>query len=304
MSNVHLEAQKKRAYDEFYTLMSDVVKIVDMYKCKLIDKVIYCNCDNPDKSNFYKYLKDKFYEYGFKKVICTYLDDECPYLTIYDGKETRTKLKGNGSYDSEECIELLKSSDVVVTNPPFSKFRHYYRLLRKYDVDFALISNLNCATYQDCFYDFRDGKVIMHDERINKFLTEKDGVQGVSIAILISTIDIGQPFKHWDLEKTLDKQIHVKYDNYLALNCDRSSNYPTDYYGVVGVPVSFLNKMDRKRFEILGLTQGFDVDTAGLLDKNWKNEYNIKRRDIALMNGKSKYKRIFVKPRRGYCDKD
>lgn len=304
MSNIHLERQKKNANDEFYTLLEDVKKIVDMYKDKLKDKVIYCNCDNPDKSNFYKYLKDKFYEYGFKKVICTYLDDECSYLTIYDGKETRTKLKGNGSYDSEECIELLKNSDVVVTNPPFSKFRHYYRLLRKYDIDFILIANLNCVTYQDCFYDFRDGKVIMHGERIRNFLTENDGIKDVGISILISTLDVGQPFKYWDLKKTLDEQIHVKYDNYLALNCDRSLNYPTNYYGVVGVPVSFLNKMDRKRFEILGVSQGYDVEVAKLYDKNWKNEYNLTSRDNVIMNGKHKYKRIFVRQRRGYCDKD
>lgn len=304
MSNIHLEKQKKRANDEFYTLLEDVKKLVDMYKDKLKDKVIYCNCDNPDKSNFYKYLKDKFYEYGFKKVICTYLDDECSYLTIYDGKETRTKLKGNGSYDSEECKEVLKSSDVVVTNPPFSKFRHYYRLLRKYDVDFILISNLNCIAYQDCFYDFGDGKVIMHNGRVKQFIAPNGEIKNVGLATIISTLDIGQPFKHWDLKKTLDEQIHVKYDNYLALNCDRSLNYPIDYYGVVGVPVSFLNKMDRKRFEILGLTQGFDVDVANLFDKDWKNEYNLTRKDIAVMNGKHKYKRIFVRQRRDYRDKD
>lgn len=304
MSNIHLEKQKKNANDEFYTLLEDVKKLVDMYKDKLKDKVIYCNCDNPDKSNFYKYLKDKFYEYGFKKVICTYLGDECSYLTIYDGKETRTKLKGNGSYDSEECIEVLKSSDVVVTNPPFSKFRHYYRLLRKYDIDFILIANLNCVVYQDCFYDFRDGKVIMHDGRVNQFINSNEEMEDLGLATIISTIDIGQPFKHWNLKKTLDEQIHIKYDNYLALNCDRSLNYPIDYYGVVGVPVSFLNKMDRKRFEILGVTQGFDVDVANLFDKDWKNEYNLTRKDIAVMNGKHKYKRIFVRQRRDYRDKD
>lgn len=304
MSNIHLERQKKRANDEFYTLLEDVKKIVDMYKDKLKDKVIYCNCDNPDKSNFYKYLKDKFYEYGFKKVMCTYLDDEYSYLTIYDGEETRTKLKSNGSYDSKECIELLKSSDVVVTNPPFSKFRHYYRLLRKYDVDFILIANLNCVTYKGCFYDFKDGKVIMHGERIKNFLTENDEIKDVSLSVLISTIDIGQPFEHWNLKKTLDKDMHVKYDNYLALNCDRSLNYPIDYHGVVGVPVSFLNKMDRKRFEILGVSQGYDVEVAKLYNKNWKNEYNLTRRDNAIMNGKYKFKRIFVRQRRGYCDKD
>ena len=304
MATIRLDRQKKNANDEFYTLLEDVKKIVDMYKDKLKDKIIDCNCDNPDKSNFYKYLKDKFYEYGFKKVMCTYLDDECSYLTIYDGEETRTKLKGNGSYDSEECIEVLKKSDVVITNPPFSKFRHYYRTLRKHDVDFILISNLNCAAYQDCFYDFKDGKVIMHNGGTKQFIAPNGEIKNVGPVVIISTIDIGQPFKHWDLKKTLDEQIHVKYDNYLALNCDRSSNYPIDYYGVVGVPISFLNKIDRKRFEILGVTQGFDVDVANLIDKEWKNEYNLTRKDIAVMNGKYKYKRIFVRQRRGYCDKD
>lgn len=304
MSNIHLERQKKNANDEFYTLLEDVKKIVDMYKDKLKDKVIYCNCDNPDKSNFYKYLKDKFYEYGFKKVMCTYLDDGCSYLTIYDGEETRTKLKENGSYDSEECIELLKSSDVVVTNPPFSKFRHYYRLLRKYNVDFILIANLNCVTYKDCFYDFKDGKVIMHNGGAKQFIAPNGEIKKVGPVAIISTLDIGQPFEHWDLKKTLDEQIHIKYDNYLALNCDRSLNYPIDYYDAVGVPVSFLNKMDRKRFEILGITQCFDIEVAKLFDKNWKDEYNLTRRGDATMNGKCKYKRIFVRQRRGYCDKD
>lgn len=144
----------------------------------------------------------------------------------------------------------------------------------------------------------------MHGERIRNFLTENDGIKDVGISILISTLDVGQPFKYWDLKKTLDEQIHVKYDNYLALNCDRSLNYPTNYYGVVGVPVSFFNKMDRKRFEILGVSQGYDVEVAKLYDKNWKNEYNLTSRDNVIMNGKHKYKRIFVRQRRGYCDKD
>ena len=144
----------------------------------------------------------------------------------------------------------------------------------------------------------------MHNGRIRQFIAPNGEIKNVGLATVISTLDIGQPFKHWDLKKTLDEEIHVKYDNYLALNCDRSLNYPIDYYGVVGVPVSFLNKMDRKRFEILGVSQGFDIEVAKLFDKNWKNEYNLTRRDNAVMNGKYKFKRIFVRQRRGYCDKD
>lgn len=126
MKNVNLHKARKTKNDEFYTFYEDIQKEIENYKDYLENKIVYCNCDNPKYSQFWKYFKDNFKELKIKKLISTYLSDNVAYKTVYNGATIeKTKLIGNGSFNSEECLTILKEVDVVITNPPFSIFSEY-----------------------------------------------------------------------------------------------------------------------------------------------------------------------------------
>jgi len=152
--NKNLSKAKKEKNDEFYTQYKDIEKEVIHYKDQLKGKVVYCNCDDPEFSNFWFYFKDHFVELGLKKLIVTFYDTNKPvYKLYYTGGILvyKVPLKGNGDFRSDECIEILKQSDVVITNPPFSKFRNYIAQLMEYDKKFLVIGNQNAITYKEIF---------------------------------------------------------------------------------------------------------------------------------------------------------
>ena len=160
--NKNLTAAKRIKNDEFYTRLEDIEKELTNYKEYFKDKIIYCNCDDVEYSNFYKYFKDNFYELGIKKIIATNLSlNKTAYKTEFDSnsKEVRTQLCGNGDFRSEECIKLLQESDIIITNPPFSLFREYIAQLIKYNKDFLIIGNMNAATYKEIFPLFKNNQI-------------------------------------------------------------------------------------------------------------------------------------------------
>ena len=169
--NKNLTQAKKANNDEFYTLISDVEKELKHYKKYFEGKIVYCNCDDPEESNFWKFFELNFEEYKLKKLISTHYDAEKPTYKLElfadvdgDGKITKgdivkTPLKQNGDFRSEESINLLKESDIVVTNPPFSLFREYIAQLMKYKKKFLVIGNQNAITYKEIFPLIRDEKI-------------------------------------------------------------------------------------------------------------------------------------------------
>ena len=164
MSNKNLNAAKKAKNDEFWTLMPDIEKEVSQYKDQFEDKVIYCNCDDYRWSNFYKYFKDHFKEYKLKRLIASCLTGE---YASYDGNvETTGKLQ-NGDFRKEESIELLKTADIVITNPPFSLFREYVAQLIKYKKKFLVIGNQNAITYKEIFPLIKDEKIWLGNRKMS-----------------------------------------------------------------------------------------------------------------------------------------
>lgn len=341
--------------DEFYTQLTDIEKEMRHYKAFFKDKVVFCNCDDPYESNFFKYFAINFNALGLKKLIATcYATSPIVYtqLSMFGdevviGKEPSKKkpycieitevtdvngdgridladveillrseknalklLKGDGDFRSDECIELLKQADVVVTNPPFSLFREFIAQLIQYEKHFIIIGNMNAIHYKEVFPLIKDNRLwigpsihsgdrMFHvpddyplnaagcgvDENGRKFIRVK-GIRW------FTNVDIEQRHENLILYKTYSPEVYPKYTNYDAINVDSVSDIPCDYFGDIGVPDSFLDQYNPDQFEIIGLGCGDLAKQIGI-QKNYRG-----RTDLAYVkDGKDKcpYSRIIIR---------
>lgn len=278
--NTNLSKAKKEKNDEFYTQMNDVELELKHYKEHFKNKVVLCNCNDPEWSAFWKYFHLQFGSLGLKKLIATtYNEEGLAYKLEYIGGNdndidicVKTPLEGDGDFRNKECLALLEECDVVVTNPPFSKFREYMALLMQYQKKFLIIGNINAVTYKEIFPLIRDNQVwfgykfngvcvfrVPDDYKYDERITEEkaDGNRYAKIPSITYFTNIDCKKHNEKLLPYLDKQVHtdqyLKYDNYDAINVDKVSDIPKDYYGVMGVPISFLSKYNSKEFKIVGL---------------------------------------------------
>ncbi len=315
-TNKLLQRAKKFKKDEFYTQLSDIEKELEHYKKQFKDKVIYCNTDDPVSSNFYKYFALNFKELGLKKVIASCYrkqerslfaqeEFERGYYYEYTGKEGEKiipgsddviRFNGDGDFRSPESIELLKKSDIVITNPPFSLFREFVAQLIKYDKKFLIIANINAITYKEIFNLIKENKVwlgINFGRGISGFIVpEHYELYGTEARIDSSGRRIISPnnalwltnldnFKrHEDIILTKryygNENEYPKYNNYDAINVDKTKDIPLDYEGYIGVPITFLHKYNPNQFEIIRFRKGNDG------------------KDLSI-NGKYPYFRIIIK---------
>ena len=304
MSNTKLNNAKTGKNDEFYTLYEDVEKEVVYYTAELENKVVYCNCDNPQYSNFYKYFKDNFHNLKLKHLYSTgYNKEGNGYYGEYNGtREIIKPLINNGDFKSEECIEILKKSDVVITNPPFSLFREYIKQLIKYNKQFLIIGNNNAISYKEVFPYIKDNKLwlgVNNNKMLefvlpekNKYCTREEigggyyGIVGcISWFTNIPHKSINKPLI---LTKTYNPKEYPQYDNYCAIDVSKVANIPMDYKGIMGVPITFLNKYNPEQFEIIGITE--NADYIKHLYKPNQSKY-----DRGYIKGKRKYARILIK---------
>ena len=271
MKNSNLHAAKIAKNDEFYTRFEDInfeINLVEHgYRPFFKDKVVYCNCDDPEESNFWKFFKARFNGLKLKKLISTHYDQEgrSSYKLEYDGERVaKSELDGNGDFRSPECVELLKESDIVVTNPPFSLFREFVALLMKYEKKFAIIGNKNAITYKEIFPLIKDNKVWLGYTSPNEFIIPGGEItkQVTGLCRWFTNLEI--PKRHEPMllggsyEKGSKKGMFPKYDNYDAINVDRVCDIPEDYDGVMGVPITFLDKYCPEQFEIVAFRKGED----------------------------------------------
>ncbi len=344
--NKTLSNAKVAKKDEFYTQLADIEKELKHYKEHFRDKTVFCNCDDPYESNFFKYFAMNFNQLGLKKLIATcyngspvqgnelllQFDIDTPdeprkvahkieitevtdangdgavdladvrYL-LQNDKNAISILKGNGDFRSPECVELLREADIVVTNPPFSLFREYVAQLIDYQKDFLIIGNMNAITYKEIFPLIKENKMWMGasihsgdrefqvpkeypmnaagqriDENGNKFIRVK-GVRW------FTNLDYPQRHEELILYKIYSPEEYPQYDNYDAINVDKTADIPCDYDGVMGVPITFLDKYNPEQFEILGITNHGEM--AGIPYRNGNC--------FAEINGKRMYVRIFVR---------
>ncbi len=365
MKNNNLANAKKVKNDEFYTQYSDIQKEIEAYleynPDVFRDKVVYCNCDDPFESNFFRYFVLNFGKLGLKQLITTSYKPSPvanTQLGLFGDDKTLTKSKGrpkinankfiinevhdidgdgefnlkdvakqlkankhnewtplekDGDFRSPECVELLEQSDIVVTNPPFSLFREYIKQLVDYDKKFLIIGNLNAITYKEVFPLLKENKVwlgnnyrvnggamfyeipeaIANLDQVREIKTNESGkkvyitrVQGVRWFTNLDHGRLHQPLPLMtkaEIIKFSTKKPFDKYENYDAIEVSLVKNIPSDYDGVMGVPVSFLDKYNPDQFQILGSNRGVDQDTNKIYGRG------------SYLNGKEVYKRLFIK---------
>lgn len=302
MANANLSNAKRAKNDEFYTRLEDIELELKAYKNHFAGKVVYCNCDDARESNFFRFFQKKFNDYGLKKLITTsYNENGHGSVLVYEGdtngngklddNEVKvSELKGNGDFRSEECIELLKEADIVVTNPPFSLFREYIATLVQYNKKFLVIGNQNAITYKEIFPLIKENKLWTGNNMVKTFrvpqVTNKNCEvlpNGEIIAKFgsicwFTNLDIKKRHEEIILYKSYNEEEFPKYDNYDAIEVSKVCEIPKDYNGVMGVPISFFDKYNPSQFEIVKFRKGDD-------DKD------------LCVNGKCPYFRILIRKR-------
>lgn len=322
-----LDAAKRAKKDEFYTQLSDIENELKHYREQFRNKIVYCNCDDPKVSNFFKYFFLNFKFLGLKKLITTcYKNQDFDLFSqhkveksvglIYAGRKSNTSneqdieilhLKRDGDFRSRECIELLKQSDIVVTNPPFSLFSGYVALLMEHKKKFIIIGNVNALTYKEVFPLIQSNRVWLGpsissgdrefgvpdhyplkaagyrvDSQGNKFIRVK-GVRWFT--------NLDYPKRHEDLilYKKYSPDEYPKYDNYDAIEVSKTKDIPMDYDGTMGVPITFLDKYNPDQFELLGATES---EGKGFSNGLWFPESGVAQ---PVIRGKRVYKRLFIR---------
>ena len=307
-----LNAAKKAKKDEFYTQRVDIENELRHYKLHFKDKVVLCNCDDPRQSEFFKYFAENFEKLGLKRLIATcyksqdvdlfsqgsceravyqiYEGDKNGNMTVDDDEVSVRYLKGDGDFRSAECIEILKQADIVVTNPPFSLFREYVAQLVRFDKKFLIIGNQNAITYKEIFPLFKANKIWLgfgfrrncahFRSRYVDTATDADHREGmirVSGVMWFTNMDIAKRHERLPLYKRYSSSEFPRYDNFDAIEVAKTSDIPYDYDGVMGVPITFMDKYNPEQFEIVGNEESLAIPKGR-----------------GYVNGKRLYSRIFI----------
>ena len=317
--NNNLHNAKKAKNDEFYTRLEDIEKEMCHYREHFRGKVIYCNCDDPKESNFFKFFSLQFEFLGLKKLISTgYKENGHGVAYIYEGdknennlpddSEIRTyELQGNGDFRSEECIEFLKEADVVVTNPPFSLFREVVAQLVEYNKKFLLLGNNNAITYKEIFPLIMSNKMWLgysNNKTMEFVLSDSyekwDRIENGKKIGKVPAISWFTNLEHdhrnrpLDLTQRYDPRYYPKYDNYDAIECSKVMDIPRDYDGVIGVPITFLDKYCPKQFRIVGLLCDNRCGYPMLNGIPTYTDEKHKNSVCGVLNGKRVYPRVII----------
>lgn len=341
--NADLRAANTAKKDEFYTRLPDIEKELVHYREYFRDKVVFCNCDDPYESNFFKYFALYFNALGLKKLIATCYDgspiaqQELPLFPVDENEPKRkaykveisevpdldgngstdltdvqlllkssdhnvkAELKQNGSFDSPECIELLKQADIVVTNPPFSLFREYLSMLDKYGKQFIIIGNTNALSYKEIFQMFQQDRIRTGYTNFNvgmffqvpdnweKYHHIEDGkkIARVSTSCWFTNMPVSRHKEELILIKKYTPEEYPKFDNYDAINVNTYTEIPCDYKEAMGVPITFLDKYNPDQFEILDAIGRYSMLTGPTPETQGKY--------LTMLNGKPKYARIIIR---------
>lgn len=343
--NSSLHRAKREGNDEFYTQLVDIENELRHYKKHFKNKIIFCNCDDPEESNFFRYFAFNFNEFGIKKLITTHfrrtepsyclevdrqlnlLDLDMQTGAIHLEGFKRIPLKENGDFRSPECMALMKKADIVITNPPFSLFREYIAQVMKYQKKFIIIGNQNAITYKEIFPLIKENKIWLGNgfkgaayfkvkENFNRDnVVEKDGERFATFGNVcwFTNLDIAKRHEELLLYKSYSPEAYPKYDNYDAIEVSKTKDIPMDYDGVMGVPITFLDKYNPDQFEILGMCENEDLyklktkiysnqekRDAYLSKFGKKGSYDLNASGVILKNGllEKVYQRILIRHKR------
>lgn len=326
-----LSKARKQKKDEFYTQLSDIENELRHYKEHFRGKTVLCNCDDPRVSNFFHYFAYQFEALGLKRLITTCYKNQTPDLfsqhdceraisLVYDGDKNGNRvpdpeeigiheLQGDGDFRSPECIELLMQADIVVTNPPFSLFREYVGELVRHEKKFLILGNVNAITYKEVFPLIQDnqlwlGASIHSGDRefgvpldypleSTGFRIDSDGNRFIRVKGVRWFTNLDYHERHEDiiLCKTYNPTDNPRYDNYDAIEVGKTGDIPMDYDGLMGVPITFLDKYNPAQFEIVGCSDN------GAVPDEYKLPH-FKKHNEPFVNGQKVYKRIFIRRRK------
>lgn len=321
--NTNLHSAKTGKKDEFYTQLSDIEKELKHYKDHFKGKTVLCNCDDPRVSNFFHYFSYNFEQLQLKKLIATCYknqdadlfsknDSEKAIYLEYTGDKNGDNtpnadeigikhLRGDGDFRSQECIELLKQADIVVTNPPFSLFREYVAQLIEYKKEFIIVGSQNAITYKEIFTYIKENKIWLgynsgdmsfkvpnhYEEKETRFWQDELGQKWRSLGNIcwFTNIDISKRHEDLILYKKYTPEEYPKYDNYDAININKIVDIPCDYEGLMGVPITFMDKYNPEQFEIKGIDRVLVQEITGKVSRFLINEKEIYAR-IVIRNKK------------------
>ena len=317
MKNSNLAAAKRAKNDEFYTCREDIEVELAHYAESFRGKTVYCNCDDPDSSEFWRFFQRNFNAWGLKRLIATHYEPDAANYSYmlemnpgdaWDGTPVRKPIQSNGDFRSAACIELLEQADIVVTNPPFSLFREYVAQLMAYDKKFLIIGNINVITYKEIFPLIRSNQIWpgfnekggtrkgntllfgVPDTYESKSLVVRDGKRYMQVsAWWFTNLDHKKRHQPLDLRGVYyDPNKYPKYDNYDAIEVSKTADIPCDYDGVMGVPITFLDKYCPEQFEILGLLQSSTEEQAGIPILRLYDDFKEMRQDMTYTGASGK----------------
>jgi len=368
MANRSLNKAKVAKKDEFYTQYADIANELKHYRQHFAGKTVFCNCDDPYESNFFKFFALNFNAWGLKKLICTCYNgspivgneldlfapegmaaepgarerqafkmeltelrdvngdgaEDLQDVEILLRRNPPTLLKGNGDFRSPECIALLQEADIVVTNPPFSLFREYVAQLMQFNKKFLIIGPYNAITYKEVFplikenkmwlgYGFNGGNAYFRPASAENYavgvFNEVTGLVKFRNCTWFTNLDHKKRHEKLDLYKKYTPEEYPKYYNFDAINVDKTADIPEDYNGIMGVPITFMDKFNPDQFEIIGVDTKEEAESLGVkpIGKEWCDIYFSQggtghmspsmRNVVLLIDGKAKstYKRIFIR---------
>lgn len=326
-ANANLHKAKNAKNDEFYTQLTDVAKELMHYKHHFKDKIVFCNCDDPTWSAFWKYFHLNFSALGLKKLISTHYDKSNPtYKMEYEGGDdndievgVKTPLEGNGDFRNQECLDPLDEADIIVTNPPFSLFREYVAVLMEHNKKFIIWGNNNAITYKEFFPLLKDNEVWLGyianqtcifrlsddykkwDEKITAQMNDGHKYGKCPAISVFTNLDIKKRHDKLILWKSYDAIEYPKYDNYDVIECGKVDKIPMDYNDIMGVPITYLDKYSPDQFEIVGFANGnFKSNASDDLKKLVSYVDGLKDKGgCPLLDGKLVYPRILIRKKVG-----
>ena len=309
-TNTNLHKARKARQDEFYTRLEDIEKELQHYPGAFQDKVVYLNTDDPKHSQFWAFFADNFATLGLEQLIATHYTPGATSSTVTVETHVGTiaySIEGDGDFRSPECVKLLKRSDIVVTNPPFSLFREYIGQLMEYDKEFVVMANKNSITYKEVWPHIHSGNLWVGATSLNggrwmilpsdievesdKVKLDSDGNRILNVAGVCWFTNLDHHKRHEELItwKKYSPEEFPHYDNYDAIEVSQVKHIPADYDGIMGVPITFLDKWNPEQFEFLGASDN------GAVPEDLKLPH-FKRHNEPYVDGRKVYKRLFIRP--------
>lgn len=294
-NNSNLHTAKKAKNDEFYTRYDDIEAEVMKYRKYFRDKVVYLPCDDPvkKKSEFWSFFVNNFDAFGIKKLIATHYDENGKTYKIWidtdnsgdgyidDADALQEELIGNGDFRSPECVEILQECDIVCTNPPFSLFREFVSLIMTHQKKFLIIGNQNAFTYKEIFSLIKTNQIWTGYNMVKKFYQPDGSIKEFGNVCWFTNMQTSKRIEELVCTKSFSTTNYAEYDNYEAIEVSRVANIPKDYSGVMGVPITFIDKYNPEQFEILSCSAFSDPEFFGC--------------GALYVNGRKTYARVLVK---------